>query len=68
MPYAAATDVSIDRSKHQLEAMLRQRGCEGFASAWSATGDDGATEGLGLTRHAEPLRFTNVPLATRSYR
>ena len=39
-----------------------------FASAWSATGDDGATDRLAFTRHAEPLRFTNVPLATRSYR
>ncbi len=31
-------------------------------AAHDATGD------LTLTRHAEPLRFESVPLATRSYR
>ena len=37
-----------------------------FASAWEVDADD-AAGGLRLTRHAEPLTFTAVPLATRSY-
>ncbi len=39
-----------------------------FASAWETLGDPGATDDLRFTRHAEPLTFTAVPLATRSYR
>jgi len=36
-----------------------------FASAWGAREDRGRLE---FTRHVEPLSFTAVPLATRSYR
>lgn len=39
MPYAADTEVPVERSRQQIEAMLRQRGCEGYASAWSKEGD-----------------------------
>jgi hypothetical protein len=39
MPYAAETEVPIARSQQQIEAMLRQRGCEGYASAWSKDGN-----------------------------
>ena len=39
MPYASETEVPVERSRQQIEAMLRQRGCEGYASAWSADGD-----------------------------
>lgn len=37
MPYAIDTDVPIDRSRAQIEAMLRQRGAEGFGYAWHMT-------------------------------
>lgn len=39
MPYAADTDVPVTRSQQQIEAMLRQRGCEGYATAWSKQGN-----------------------------
>ena len=39
MPYAEATEVPVSRSKAQLEAMLKQRGAEGFASGWDSAGD-----------------------------
>ncbi|SHI45477.1 succinate dehydrogenase subunit A [Tessaracoccus bendigoensis DSM 12906] len=39
-----------------------------FASAWETRGASGATHDLQFTRHAEPLAFASVPLATRSYR
>lgn len=39
MPYAADTDVAVSRSQQQIEAMLKQRGCEGYASAWSSQGN-----------------------------
>lgn len=38
MSYAADTGVPVERSKQQIEALLRQRGCEGFASAWHKSG------------------------------
>lgn len=38
MAYAADSDVTVERSKQQIEALLRQRGCEGFASAWHKQG------------------------------
>ena len=37
--YAADTSVSIDRSKQQLERLLRDRGAEGFAVGWDAKED-----------------------------
>lgn len=39
MPYAADTEVSVQRSQQQIEGMLRQRGCEGYATAWSKQGN-----------------------------
>lgn len=39
MPYAADTDVPVERSKSQIEAMLRACGARGFASAWDDFGD-----------------------------
>lgn len=39
MTYAASTEVGVERSRQQIEAMLKQRGCEGFASAWSKEGN-----------------------------
>lgn len=38
MPYAIDTDVPVERSKQQIESMLRQRGAEGFAAAWHKAG------------------------------
>lgn len=34
--YAAGTDVSVDRSKAEIEAILRRYGAEQFVSGWSA--------------------------------
>lgn len=39
MPYAADTDVPVERSRTAIEMMLKQRGAEGFASAWDTHGN-----------------------------
>ncbi len=39
-----------------------------FASAWGVDGADDPGGAMTFTRHAEPLSYTAVPLATRSYR
>lgn len=39
MPYAADTEVPVERSKSHIEGMLRVRGAQGFASAWDNHGD-----------------------------
>ena len=59
------------RAEHQ-NAGEAQRDDEGwaFCSAWGAAGEEQGTgaHDLTFTRHAEPLEFTAVPLATRSYK
>ena len=56
----------------ELNAGEAQRDDEGwaFCSAWGAAGEEQGTgaHDLTFTRHAEPLEFTAVPLATRSYK
>ena len=37
--YAADTEVPVERSKGQIEAMLRQRGANEFGIGWTATHD-----------------------------
>lgn len=39
-----------------------------FASAWGVDGADVPDARMTFTRHAEPLRYEAVPLATRSYK
>jgi len=39
-----------------------------FASAWGVEGADEPDAAMTFTRHAEPLGYESVPLATRSYR
>ncbi|MFT3876389.1 MAG: fumarate reductase/succinate dehydrogenase flavoprotein subunit [Propioniciclava sp.] len=39
-----------------------------FASAWAVDGADDPGGAMTFTRHAEPLTYQAVPLATRSYR
>lgn len=57
------------RSEYQDEGEARRDDdAWSFASAWETHAPPGATDDLTLTRHAEPLRFESVPLATRSYR
>lgn len=57
------------RSDHQEAGEARRNDREwAFASAWQCDASPGAPESLHFTRHAEPLTFTSVPLATRSYR
>lgn len=38
-PYAAETEVPVERSKSQIEAMLRQRGATDYATGWDAHSD-----------------------------
>lgn len=63
MPYAAETEVPVERSKQQIEAMLKQRGCEGFASAWGAHGDTIEFMWKGMR-----IRFVVPPLDAEKYR
>lgn len=37
--YAEGTDVSVRRSKEQIEALLQQHGAEGFHTGWDADRD-----------------------------
>lgn len=58
------------RAEHQDDGEARRDDEHwAFASAWAthARPDDQDGTGLRFTRHAEPLRFEAVPLATRSY-
>jgi hypothetical protein len=63
VPYAADTEVPVDRSKQQIEAMLKQRGCEGFASAWSSQGDTIEFMWKGMR-----IRFVVPPLDQEKYK
>lgn len=57
------------RSEYQDEGEARRDDdAWSFASAWETHAPPGAADDLTFTRHAEPLRFESVPLATRSYR
>ena len=56
------------RSEHQADGEAKRDDERwAFASAWE-THSSHASHELSFTRHAEPLSFTSVPLATRSYR
>lgn len=63
MPYAAETEVPVERSRAQIEAMLRHRGCEGYASAWSKDGDRIEFAWKGLR-----IRFTLPAVDGEKYR
>lgn len=63
MPYAADTEVPVERSRQQIEAMLRQRGAEGYASAWSKHGDRVEFAWKGLR-----IRFTLPPVDKEKHR
>lgn len=39
MPYAATTDVSVDRSRAAIEALLARHGASAFAYGWDPTHD-----------------------------
>ncbi|HHW83767.1 MAG TPA: fumarate reductase/succinate dehydrogenase flavoprotein subunit [Actinomycetales bacterium] len=61
------------RADHQAEGeAVRDDEHWAFASAWGADGPEQgqgpADYALTFTRHAEPLSFTAVPMATRSYK
>ena len=60
------------RSEHQIAGEAkRDDETWAFCSAWGVTGPEQGTVDtieLNFTRHAEPLTFTAVPLATRSYK
>ena len=57
------------RSEYQDEGEARRDDdAWSFASAWETHAPPDAADHLTFTRHAEPLRFESVPLATRSYR
>jgi len=62
MPYAADTEVPVERSRSQIEAMLKQRGCEGFASAWGKDGDRIEFAWKGMR-----IRFVVPPLDREKY-
>ena len=54
------------RAEHQDDGEARRDDANwAFASAWGTHGGDGRD--LTFTRHAEPLTFESVHLATRSY-
>ena len=59
-PYAAETEVPIERSKAQIEAMLRQRGATDYASGWSETEDR-----IQFRMHNVTIRFS-LPRAKRA--
>lgn len=60
------------RVEHQVEGeAARDDDHWTFASAWQTDGGEGPTTEttpLTFTRHAEPLNFSAVPMATRSYK
>nr|NLD40163.1 fumarate reductase/succinate dehydrogenase flavoprotein subunit [Actinomycetales bacterium] len=61
------------RAEHQASGeAVRDDNNWAFASAWSVDGPEqgqgAGTEPFTFTRHAEPLAFESVPLATRSYK
>ena len=59
MPYADKTRVPVQRSKNELEALLRRRGAQGFAAAWDQTSDR-----IEFLREGIRIRFV-LPRATK---
>jgi hypothetical protein len=57
MPYAAETEVPVQRSKQQIENMLKQRGASQFVSGW----DEGGGERLQFKLNHVTVRFTLPP-------
>jgi hypothetical protein len=51
--YAADTEVPVDRSKQQIEAMLRQRGATEYATGW-----DEGHDRIQFTLTGSRIRFT----------
>jgi succinate dehydrogenase / fumarate reductase flavoprotein subunit len=57
------------RTEHQDAGEARRDDDQwAFASAWGVDDAEAPGGGLAFTRHAEPLSYREVPLATRSYR
>ena len=53
MAYAEHTEVSVDTSKRQIEAMLKGRGAGSYATGWNATHDR-----IEFVLHHQTIRFT----------
>jgi hypothetical protein len=62
-PYAQDTNVSIARSKQEIESMLKLRGASQFASGWDETGG----ERIQFCLNKVTIRFTLPPMAPESY-
>lgn len=52
-PYASETEVPVERSKAQIEAMLRQRGANEYVTGWNETSDR-----IQFRMRAVTIRFT----------
>lgn len=65
--YAHDTSVPVDRSKQQIEALLRQHGAEGFNAGWQGpTGDDPGWDAVQFLWKGRTIRFRlDRPKASR---
>lgn len=62
-PFAKRTEVTVDRSRAEIERLLQRFGAEGFAYAW-----EGGQETVGFVYAAKRVRLS-IPLPKReSYR
>lgn len=58
MSYAATTDVPVDRSKSQIEALLLHHGAQGYHTGWqAATSDDPGWDAVEFMWKGRVIRF-----------
>jgi hypothetical protein len=64
MAYAATTDVPVERSKAQIEALLTSHGAQGYHTGWqAATKDDPGWDAVEFMWQGKVIRF-RVPRPT----
>jgi hypothetical protein len=58
MPYAQRTQVPVDKTRLEIERLVRKYGATGFASAWLATQKGGGTARVEFVCYDRHIRLT----------
>jgi hypothetical protein len=58
MPYAQRTKVPVDKTRLEIERLVRKYGATGFASAWQATDKNGGKARVEFICHNRHIRLT----------
>ncbi|HEX3523863.1 MAG TPA: hypothetical protein VHT52_17465 [Stellaceae bacterium] len=58
MPYANRTQVPVDKTRLEIERLVRKYGATGFGSAWQDTGKGGGKARVEFVCHNRHIRMT----------